>query len=105
MILHRYNSFFIAKYYANGASAVALMVSIALFCGLILSVSQWVSYQQKQAAELFQRQQAILIAHNQAERQRSDVDCQSVVVQNHIRFQIKCGQTIKVKFPLGEVSF
>lgn len=89
----------------QGSSSIALMLAITLFCSLIIIFSQWYSTQQQHSVYLYQREQALLIAENQAYRQHFGLTCQTQHQQNGITFTIQCqsGQII-VDFPLGSMA-
>ncbi|TCJ97948.1 prepilin peptidase dependent protein C [Volucribacter psittacicida] len=96
MILHRLN---------RGISLIALLVSLSILSGLLLTLSTWTTQQRQSAVKIYQDFQGIQIAENQWQRLWLGLDCQSEQWQNHLHFTIRCqGQQIIVSYPLGETK-
>ncbi|MBE2893843.1 DUF5374 domain-containing protein [Spirabiliibacterium falconis] len=91
--------------YKHGSSIFSVLLAIVLFSGIILSISRWQQAQNRQSAVIFQRQQALLIAHNQGVRTQLGLGCLGKQQRNGITFQIRCTQgKIEVVYPLGQVA-
>ncbi|MGR6980994.1 DUF5374 domain-containing protein [Testudinibacter sp. P27/CKL/0425] len=98
MILTRYK-------WRKGASLLAVLWALMLFSLVLLSTARWLSAQQHDGLLSYQRYQALLIAQNQATRQRLGLDCEAVNTQNQLHFQIACQpQQVQVRFALGELK-
>lgn len=87
-------------------SSLGLLVAISLFALIFLGISRWQTVQHRQMLQLYQQQQALLIADNQIDRLLASLACEKKIVQNGIEFVIhQCSlRHIKVGFPLGEIE-
>lgn len=87
-------------------SGLSLLIALSLFAIVSLSAMKWQQSQIHQTTYLYQQQQALLIAENQIDRQLARQQCEQIVEQNGIRFEIqKCTpQLIQIKFPLGNIE-
>lgn len=100
MILPPYNLF---KY--KGINLISFLVTLTLFSGIFLTISQWMTYQRQSAVQIYQYSQALQLAENQQQRLLAKLPCQSVVEQNQIRFTIRCeSNRVTVRYPAGEMS-
>lgn len=86
-------------------SYLSLLIAISLFSILALNLLQWQNQRTQQQLQLYQQQQAILIADNQIDRMLANIACERKIIQNNIEFEIRhCSPTkIEVTFPLGEI--
>ncbi|MDG2954594.1 DUF5374 domain-containing protein [Bisgaard Taxon 10/6] len=88
----------------RGMSLLTLLISLTLFSGIFISVNQWAGYQRKTAVETYQRYQAIQIAENQKQRRFLGLPCETVVLQNRLRFSVQCAdEHVIVRYPAGEL--
>ncbi|ABR75138.1 hypothetical protein CBG46_07155 [Actinobacillus succinogenes] len=88
----------------GGMSLLTLIISLTLFSGIFMSISQWSSYQRKIAINTYQRYQAIQIAENQKQRQFLHLPCENIVEQNQLKFSVQCtDKHVIVRYPAGEL--
>ncbi|MGQ0285643.1 DUF5374 domain-containing protein [Pasteurellaceae bacterium 22721_9_1] len=88
----------------RGMTLFTLLVVLSLFSGIWLALSQWTSTQRQQANEIYQRYQAVQIAENQKQRQFLGLDCQPIIKQNQLVFEVSCQTNmVKVRYVLGEI--
>lgn len=88
----------------RGMSLLTLLISLTLFSGIFISVNQWAGYQRKTAVETYQRYQAIQIAENQKQRRFLHLPCETVILQNRLRFSVQCtDEHVIVRYPAGEL--
>lgn len=93
------------KRYIKAESAVSLLLGILLFSLLCLVYLDWQSVQHQQSAKIYQKQQALQIIENQIALKLAEKNCESNIVLNQIKFDIRCsGKQIHVLFPAGEVQ-
>ncbi|KGQ69744.1 hypothetical protein OA57_08850 [Chelonobacter oris] len=102
MILIRYKRN--GCHYRKGAGLVAVLFTLMLFSIMLSGLSRWLSAQQRDGVQSYQRYQALLLAQNQLARQRLGLECETQYRQNQLVFQIDChGKQVKVRFVWGEV--
>lgn len=93
------------KIIIRSESLISILITISLFLILFLSYSRWQYAQHQQESFLYQQQQALQIAENQIALKMANMECNKRSnFQNNLQFIIDCQpQSLKVKFPLGEV--
>ncbi|MBE2898316.1 DUF5374 domain-containing protein [Pasteurellaceae bacterium 20609_3] len=95
----------ISARFKAGGSLIGVLLALVMFTTLVISLSHWQQGQNRQSAVIFQRQQALLIAHNQTVRLRLKLGCEHNLRLNGVAFEVRCqGATVTVAYPLGEVT-
>ncbi|MDO4626476.1 MAG: DUF5374 domain-containing protein [Pasteurellaceae bacterium] len=93
-------------HHIRGMSTLSLLVCLALFSLIVFTLSQWSANQRQTAVKIYQVFQAIQIIENQKQRLFLGMQCESVVWQNQLRFNISCaGKQVSVSYPMGKLVF
>lgn len=86
-------------------TTLSLLIAILIFSLLVLFFGRWQTSQHQQINQHFQRQQAVQILENQLALTLAELDCESSVTQNQIRYDIQCtGSQKRIRFPLGSIE-
>ncbi|MBE2896299.1 DUF5374 domain-containing protein [Pasteurellaceae bacterium HPA106] len=95
----------ISMHFKTGGSVMGVLLALVMFSALIMTFQHWQQAQHRQSAVIFQRQQALLIAHNQTVRLRLNLGCEHTLRLNGVTFNIRCQASgVQVHYPLGRVA-
>ncbi|MGY4677339.1 DUF5374 domain-containing protein [Pasteurella sp. P03HT] len=89
----------------RGMTFLSLLMVLALFSIVFLSVNKWLAHQRHSALHIYHTFQATQIAINQKQRQFLGLACEVKVIQNDITFQVQCqSEKVTVRSHFTEIS-